>query len=73
MDSGRLRRRYVIRGGSVMSIDPQVGDFPQTDVLVEGKKMLAVGPNLHSRGAAEIDARGHIVMPGFIAAVSQMR
>src|SRR5438105_4313190 len=44
--SGRPGRRYVIRGGSVMSIDPKVGDFAQADVLVEGKKILAVGPNL---------------------------
>ena len=35
-------------------------------MLVEGKKILAVGPNLHAGGAAEIDARGRIVMPGFI-------
>ena len=49
-----------------MSMDPQVGDFAQGDVLVEGKKIVAVGPNLHAGGAAEIDARGRIVMPGFI-------
>jgi 5-methylthioadenosine/S-adenosylhomocysteine deaminase len=66
LGSGRSGRRYVIRGGSVMSLDPQVGDFPQADVLVEGKKILAVGPNLHAGGAAEIDATGRIVMPGFI-------
>jgi len=65
-DSGRPGRRYIIRGGSVMSLDPQVGDFAQADVLVEGKKILAVGPNLHAGGAAEIDATGRIVMPGFI-------
>ena len=65
-DSGRPGRRYVIRGGAVMSMDPQVGDFARADVLVEGKKILAVGPNLHAGGAAEIDARGRIVMPGFI-------
>src|SRR5947209_723089 len=64
LDSGRPGRRYVIRGGSVMSLDPQVGDFAQADVLVEGKKILAVGPNLRA-GAAEIDATGRIVMPGF--------
>ena len=29
-------------------------------------KILAVGPNLHAGGASEIDARGRIVMPGFI-------
>jgi 5-methylthioadenosine/S-adenosylhomocysteine deaminase len=65
-DSGRHKRRYIIRGGAVMSMDPKVGDFPQADVLVEGSKILAVGPNLHAGGASEIDARGRIVMPGFI-------
>jgi cytosine/adenosine deaminase-related metal-dependent hydrolase len=65
-DHGRRGRRYIIRGGAVMSMDPQVGDFPQADVLVEGKKIVEVGPNLHARGAGEIDARGRIVMPGFI-------
>jgi hypothetical protein len=65
-DSGRPGRRYVIRGGAVMSMDPAVGDFPQADVLVDGKKILAVGPNLRVGGADEIDARGRIVMPGFI-------
>ena len=49
-----------------MSMDPQVGDFPEADVLVEGKKILAVGPNLHAGTADVIDARGRIVMPGFI-------
>src|SRR6202040_1487879 len=66
LDSGRPDRRYVIRGGAVMSLDPKVGDFAQADVLVEGKKILTVGPNLHAGGAAEIDATGRIVMPGFI-------
>ncbi len=65
-DTGRHGRRYVIRGGSVMSLDPNVGDFPQADVLVEGKKIVAVGPNLHAGNATVIDARGRIVMPGFI-------
>ena len=65
-DTGRRGRRYVIRGGAVMSMDPKVGDFAQADVLVEGKKIVAVGPNLHAGGAREIDARGRIVMPGFI-------
>ncbi|MGH7304371.1 MAG: twin-arginine translocation signal domain-containing protein [Candidatus Rokuibacteriota bacterium] len=62
-DTGRRGRRYVIRGGAVMSMDPAVGDFPQADVLVEGKKIVAVGPNLKAGGATVIDARGRIVMP----------
>ena len=65
-DSGRHGSRYLIRGGAVMSMDPKVGDFAQADVLVEGKKIVAVGRNLHAGGADVIDARGRIVMPGFI-------
>jgi imidazolonepropionase-like amidohydrolase len=65
-DSGRHGRRILIRGGAVMSMDPQVGDFAQADVLIEGSKILAVGANLHAGGAAVVDARGRIVMPGFI-------
>jgi 5-methylthioadenosine/S-adenosylhomocysteine deaminase len=65
-ESGRGGRRYVIRGGSVMSMDPRVGDFPEADVLVQGKTILAVGPNLSAGAADVIDARGRIVMPGFI-------
>jgi 5-methylthioadenosine/S-adenosylhomocysteine deaminase len=65
-DHGRRDRRYIIRGGAVMSMDPNVGNFSKADVLVEGKKILAVGPNLHAGGATDIDARGRIVMPGFI-------
>src|SRR5688572_17776169 len=65
-DSGRHGRRYVIHGGHVMSMDPAVGDFVEADVLVEGKKIVAVGRNLKAGGAAVIDARGKIVMPGFV-------
>jgi 5-methylthioadenosine/S-adenosylhomocysteine deaminase len=64
--SGRPGRRYIIRGGAVMSMDPRVGDFPEADVLVQGKTILAVGPNLSGGAADVIDARGRIVMPGFI-------
>ena len=65
-DTGKAGRRYVIRGGAVLSMDAAVGDFAQADVLVEGKKIVAVGPKLEAGGAAVVDARGRIVMPGFI-------
>src|ERR671919_1688133 len=66
MESGRPGRKYVIRGGHVMSMDPSVGDFVKADVLVEGKRIREVKPNIHAGGAAEIDASGRIVMPGFV-------
>ncbi len=64
--AGEHGRRYVIRGGSVMTMDPKIPDLPQGDVLVEGGKITAVGKNLHVPGAGVIDATGRIVMPGFI-------
>jgi 5-methylthioadenosine/S-adenosylhomocysteine deaminase len=65
-DSGSRGRRYVIRGGAVMSMDPDVGNFEVADVLVEGRKIVAVRPRINAAGADVIDARGRIVMPGFV-------
>jgi cytosine/adenosine deaminase-related metal-dependent hydrolase len=65
-DGGRPGRRYVIRGGSVMSMDPSVGNFAKADVMIEGKQIVAIGPNLPAGGGTQIDATGRIVMPGFI-------
>jgi 5-methylthioadenosine/S-adenosylhomocysteine deaminase len=66
LDTGGVNRRYLIKGGAVLSMDPGVGDFAQGDVLIEGKKIIAVGPNLHAPGVPVINATGMIVMPGFI-------
>ena len=64
--SGEPGRRLLIRGGHVLSMDPGVGDFAQADVLVSGHRIEAVGPDLDAGGAETIDARGMIVMPGFV-------
>jgi len=57
--------RFLLKGGIVLSLDPKVGDFENGDVLIEGKKILAVGRNLNA-AALVVDARGMIVMPGFV-------
>ncbi|WP_435258293.1 amidohydrolase family protein [Thioclava sp. FR2] len=63
---GQPGRKTLIRGGSVLSMDPKVGNFAKGDVLIEGAKIRAVGANLDAGEAAVIDATGHVVMPGFI-------
>lgn len=63
---GAPGRKTLIRGGHVMSVDKAVGNFPVGDVLIEGKKILAVGARIDAPDAAVIDATGHVVMPGFI-------
>ena len=63
--SGTSGRRILLRGGIVLSMDPSVGDSEKADVLIEGKKIVAVGPNLRAT-AAVVDATDRIVLPGFI-------
>jgi cytosine/adenosine deaminase-related metal-dependent hydrolase len=64
--SGEEGRRVLIRGGHVLSMDDSVGDFEGGDVLIEGSRVVAVGANLEADDAEVIDARGRIVMPGFV-------
>ena len=58
--------RKLIKGGIVLSLDPAVGHFAQGDVLIEGDRILHVGPNLANGDVETIDASGMIVMPGFV-------
>jgi cytosine/adenosine deaminase-related metal-dependent hydrolase len=58
--------RILLKGGCVLSLDPKVGDFDTADVLIEGSRIAAVGPNLTASAATTIDASDTIVMPGFI-------
>ena len=58
--------RRLIKGGTVISMDPDVGDFMTGDVLVEGDEILQIGPNIPVEDAETIDATGKIVIPGFV-------
>src|SRR4249919_4317465 len=59
-------QRLLIRNGFVVSMDPDVGDIPNGDVLVEDGAIVEVGRGLGASEAEEIDATGMIVMPGFV-------
>lgn len=60
-----LGSRILLRGGSVLSMDPDVGDFDAADVLINGTTIEAVGPGLDA-SAEVLDASNMIVMPGFV-------
>lgn len=63
---GEPGRKTLIKGGVVLSMDPEVGNFAVGDVLLEGSKILAVGASIAADDAAVVDAAGRIVMPGFV-------
>jgi 5-methylthioadenosine/S-adenosylhomocysteine deaminase len=60
------RRRILLRGGVVLSLDSKVGDFDRGDVLIDGKKIVEVAPTISAGDAEIVDCSGTIVMPGFI-------
>lgn len=59
------RGEFVIRGGTILTMDPAVADLTG-DIHVRDGGIVAIGPNLNVSGAQVIDARDMIVMPGFI-------
>ena len=58
--------RILIRGGIVLTQDPDLGEMSNGDVLIEADKIAAVGKDLPADEARIIDASGDIVIPGFI-------
>ena len=78
-DAGTLERIWrqnaapnqsmLLKGGTIVSMDPKVGDFVKGDVLIQGKKIAAVASELKAPAQAQvIDASNTIVIPGFIDA-----
>ena len=59
------RGEFVIRGATVLSMDPKVGDYATGDVHVRDGVIVAVG-TVAAPGATVIDGRSMICMPGFV-------
>ena len=60
-------QRLLLKGGTIVSLDPKVGDFVKGDVLIEGKKIVNVAAEIRAQ-AQIIDASNTIVIPGFVDA-----
>jgi 5-methylthioadenosine/S-adenosylhomocysteine deaminase len=58
--------RLLVQGGHVVSMDATVGDRPGCDVLIEDGVIVGVEPGLAVADAVVIDARGTVVLPGFL-------
>jgi cytosine/adenosine deaminase-related metal-dependent hydrolase len=60
------RQRLLLKGGTIISMDARIGDLAKGDVLIEGKKISAVGANLTAAGSQIVDAANMILIPGFV-------
>ena len=61
-----MAERILIRGGTVLTQDAELGELPRADVLVEGDTIAEVGRDLSAADAKVIDADGDIIIPGFV-------
>jgi cytosine/adenosine deaminase-related metal-dependent hydrolase len=62
-------QRIVLRGGTIVSMDAKVGNLIKGDILIQGKKITAIGPELKAPPQSQIiDASNTIVIPGFVDA-----
>lgn len=60
-------RRTVLRGATVITLDHELGDFEQADVLIDGDTISMLAPHIEVADAATtVDATGMIAIPGFV-------
>jgi 5-methylthioadenosine/S-adenosylhomocysteine deaminase len=59
--------RTLIADALVLTMDDELGTLPRADVLIEDRRIAAVGPDLQRHSNVDvIDGRDRIVMPGFV-------
>jgi 5-methylthioadenosine/S-adenosylhomocysteine deaminase len=60
------RDEFFVRGATVLTMDPAIGDLARGDVHVRDGAIVAVAPQIAASAGNTIDGRGMICMPGFI-------
>jgi 5-methylthioadenosine/S-adenosylhomocysteine deaminase len=58
--------RILIKGGTIVTMDPSVPDLASGDILIENGKISAIAESLDKDGAEVIDAADMIVIPGLV-------
>jgi cytosine/adenosine deaminase-related metal-dependent hydrolase len=64
--AGPISERLLLRGGTVVSRDPEIGILATGDVLVADGRIVAVDTSLGDVDAEVVDVTGMIVAPGMV-------
>jgi N-acyl-D-aspartate/D-glutamate deacylase len=59
-----MKADVVIRGGTLL--DGTGAEGFEADLVIEGERIVSIEPRTRVQGTEEIDARGHLVTPGFV-------
>ena len=62
----RGKKRTLIKGGYVVTLDEKLGELPSGDVLIEDGAIAEIAPSIRAADAELIDARKKVVIPGLI-------
>ncbi|WCT55619.1 amidohydrolase family protein [Paenibacillus kyungheensis] len=62
------KKGYILKSGTVLSMDHAIGNVKKADVVINGSTIEAIGNNLQLDESAYhiIDASEHIIMPGLV-------
>lgn len=62
-----MGNKILIRNAkAIVTCDAMDHVYRDSDILIEGPKILSIGPNLSADGAEVIDAKGKFIYPGLI-------
>ncbi len=60
--------KTLLKGGIIVTGDPDIGDFMSGDLLIDDERIIAVDREIKVDDAEVIDAENMIVMPGLVQA-----
>jgi 5-methylthioadenosine/S-adenosylhomocysteine deaminase len=60
------RGSFVIRGATVLTMDPSLGEFAPGELRINDAMIVSVGRQVDAENAQVIDGSGMICMPGFV-------
>lgn len=58
--------RLLLRGGTIISMDPTIGNLPKGDILIQGSKIVEISIEITAGNAEIIDATDMIMIPGLV-------
>jgi cytosine/adenosine deaminase-related metal-dependent hydrolase len=60
--------KILIKGGTIVSMDPVTGDLECGDILINNDRIEAIASSISDESAQKIDATGCILFPGLVNA-----
>jgi 5-methylthioadenosine/S-adenosylhomocysteine deaminase len=61
-----MGERLLLQGAHVVTMDPDLGELPSGDVLIDDGRIEAIAERIPVTDAERLELTGHVVLPGFV-------